>query len=450
VGSIAGNRETLDVGITSDQSSLRAHERATAATSGLAYHFLSVLEIFDCVNRVARFEGYALQMKGTGFRACGKSQHRSITERVRDSKRPNFKRLGATLVGNWNSMNSPPARLQPVSRDQSEALLTAVERRTTDPRAGIFGPASVSWKINRESAVFLGAGRAALLQLAHPWVAAALQQHSSVMSKPVARFHNTFRIVYTMIFGSLPQALTAARRLYKLHTSIQGELPESAGGWTRGAHYAANEIAALRWVFATLVESAEIASACALGPMEPAQREQYYADSKILAGLFGLPESALPGNWQAFAAYNQAMHASGELGVSSTARTMAHNLLSGAGSWIPVPRWYRALTTEWLPLRFRGEFELPLSEADQRAAEQARHRIPRIYRKLPPSIRFVGPWHQAQARLARRRPGPLTLLSNRFWIGQARLPFADANEGTKGKGQGTEGQVRPSIGDQGN
>jgi uncharacterized protein (DUF2236 family) len=340
-------------------------------------------------------------------------------------------------------MNAPPASLQPVSPDQSEALLAAVARQAADrdpdgSGAGIFGPGSVSWKVNRESAVFLGAGRAALLQLAHPWVATALQQHSNVMSRPIARFHNTFRIVYTMIFGSLDQALAAARHLYRLHTNIQGELPEPAGGWPRGAHYEANEIAALRWVFATLVESAEIACSFALGPMDPNERERYYADSKTLAGLFGLPESALPEDWQAFANYSRAMHASAELGVTPTARTMAHNLLSGAGSWIPIPGWYRALTAKWMPERFRYEFQLPFTRADRRAAETAQQRIPRIYRRLPPTIRFVGPWHQAQARLATRRAGPLTRLSNHFWIGQALMPFADTEEGS-GSQIGKEG-----------
>lgn len=319
-----------------------------------------------------------------------------------------------------------------VTRRESEALLAAVARKSADPRSGIFGPGSVSWKVNRESAVFLGAGRAALLQLAHPWVATALEQHSNVMSRPIARFHNTFRIVYTMIFGSLPQALAAARHLYNLHTTIQGELPEPAGGWPRGAHYEANEIAALRWVFATLVESAEIAHACALGPMSQAEREQYYADSKTLAGLFGLPNAALPADWHAFAAYNQAMHGSAELGVSPTARTMAHNLLSGAGSWVPIPRWYRALTAEWMPQRFRDEFGLTWTDAERVAAEGARRRIPGIYRKLPKSIRYVGPWHETQSRLAGRRAGPLARISNRFWIGQTLLPFGEAGENGPG------------------
>ncbi len=223
----------------------------------------------------------------------------------------------------WYECHARTFRIRLARPERSAAGRGRAPRQQTRAPASS-APAPVSWKINRESAVFLGAGRAALLQLAHPWVATALQQHSNVMSRPIARFHNTFRIVYTMIFGSLAQALAAARHLYNLHTTIQGELPESAGRWPHGAHYEANEIAALRWVFATLVESAEIACACALGPMPSAEREQYYADSKILAGLFGLPESALPANWQAFAAYNQAMHASGELGVSATARSMAH------------------------------------------------------------------------------------------------------------------------------
>ena len=101
-----------------------------------------------------------------------------------------------------------------MSKGDSEALIRAVERATSDPEAGIFGPRSMSWKINRESALFLGAGRAALLQLAHPWVATALEQHSNVMSRPIERFHNTFRIVFAMIFGSLDQAVAAARHLY--------------------------------------------------------------------------------------------------------------------------------------------------------------------------------------------------------------------------------------------
>lgn len=321
-------------------------------------------------------------------------------------------------------MTSGNENAQSVTRQDSELLLARISAQTADSNAGIFGPASLSWRINRESALFLGAGRAALLQLAHPWVTASLAEHSSVMDRPVERFHNTFRIVFTMIFGSLPQALAASRHLHSLHTRIQGEMPEDVAQWKRGSRYEANEIGALRWVFATLVESAVLAHNCALSTLSSSERDNYYAESKTLAGLFGLPVASLPENWEAFAAYNQNMHASGELGVSETARSMAHNLLRGAGSWVRPPFWYRALTIEGLPERFREEFDLRFGVREQRAATRARRLLPKIYRALPASIRFTGPWREAQARLSHRPAGPLTRWSNRFWIGRPLLPFA--------------------------
>jgi uncharacterized protein (DUF2236 family) len=315
-----------------------------------------------------------------------------------------------------------------VSRDDIEALLAAVAGRVADPAAGLFGPASVSWKINREAALFLGAGRAALLQLAHPWVAESLARHSTLMRRPIARFHGTFRIVFTMIFGSLDQALAAARHLYALHTRIRGTLPEDIAGYKRGSHYEANEISALRWVYATLVESAVVAYECVLPPLTAAERERYYAESKIMAALFGIPAAALPEDWDAFLVYNRQMHESNALGVSPGARRMAQGLLRGAGSWIHPPHWYRAVTAAWLPARFRDEFALELGKADQRAAERALHRLSGLYRRLPQPLRFAGPWQEAQARLARRPVGAAARWSNRFWIGQPLLPFRGAAE----------------------
>jgi uncharacterized protein (DUF2236 family) len=312
-----------------------------------------------------------------------------------------------------------------VSEHDSETLLAAVAAGAANPNAGIFGADSLSWKINRESALFLGAGRAALLQLAHPWVAAALAEHSTVINRPIARFHNTFRIVFSMIFGSLEQALAAARHLYALHAQIRGELPADVARWKRGSRYEANEIGALRWVYATLVESAVLAYDCVLPALTVAEREQYYAECITLAGLFGLPALALPESWEAFAMFNRQMHESDDLGVSDAARAMAHYLLRGAGSWLRPPHWYRTLTTEWLPERFRAEFRFDFGVAEQQSAAQARRFLPAIYRRLPSGIRFTGPWYEAQARLAGRRVGALTRWSNRFWIGQDLLPFAE-------------------------
>lgn len=316
-----------------------------------------------------------------------------------------------------------------VSAGSLEALLEAAVKAGVSSAAGLFGPDSMSWKINREAALFLGAGRAALLQLAHPWVAAALADHSTVMSRPIARFHSTFRIVFTMIFGSLDQALAAARHLYNFHTRIQGELREDVAAYRRGSHYEANRIGALRWVYATLVESAVLAHECAAGPLDAVERERYLAESRLLASLFGIPGSALPENWAAFAAYNAEMHASSLLGVGSEARAMAAGLLAGAGSWIHPPHWYRSLTAAWLPERLRAEFDLRFGPAERRAADAVMRRLPAIYRALPAAVRYTGPWHEARARLSGRRPGWTARWGNRFWVGQPLLPFgADARQ----------------------
>lgn len=316
----------------------------------------------------------------------------------------------------------------PVERAGIEQLWSKVATGVSQPNHGIFGPASISWKINRESALFLGAGRASLLQLAHPWVAAALDQHSNLRSDPLARFHNTFKVVFTAIFGTLPQALAASRSLYQLHTRIQGRLPAAAGAFPSGSHYQANEVDALRWVFATLVESAMVAYESVLPPLPSADKETYYGESKTLAMLFGIPPTALPPDWSAFERYNRDMLASQTLAVNPLSQQMAHRILHFRGSWIPVPHWYRALTAAWMPAPLREAFALGDRLPEQRAAATALRRLSAVYRRIPTALRYVGPYHEACARLQNRGIGPLARASNRFWMGQSRMLFRHQND----------------------
>jgi ER-bound oxygenase mpaB/B'/Rubber oxygenase, catalytic domain len=74
----------------------------------------------------------------------------------------------------------------------------------------------------------LSAGRALLLQLAHPWVAAAVVHHSDTFANPIGRFHRAFSTVFMMVFGTLDQSLEAARRLHPCHTAIGGTLLAAA------------------------------------------------------------------------------------------------------------------------------------------------------------------------------------------------------------------------------
>ena len=315
--------------------------------------------------------------------------------------------------------------LRAVSTDDLEALLAELRRSTPDPRVGIFGPGSMNWKVNRESALFFAAGRAALLQLAHPWVAAAIAQHSHTLRDPVRRFHNTFRLMFTMSFGSLDEAFTAARRLHRLHETIRGTLPLAAGRFSAGSPYQANEAEALTWVFATLIDSSLIAYDLALPPLSTPEREKFYAESRKSVALFGIPPDEMPPDLAAFERYMQMTLQSDVLGVSAKTRQLAQQLASGAGSSLPPPFWYRALTIHLLPRRFRDEFDFVYGERERAAAERALRWIRRVYPRLPSLARFVGPYREVQEILrGRKRPSVAVRLSNRLWVGQPALLMA--------------------------
>ncbi len=312
-----------------------------------------------------------------------------------------------------------------VSSEDSRGLLSSLESLPGAAGIGFFGPGSVTWRVNRESAVFLGAGRAALLQLAHPWVAVALAHHSNLLNDAIGRFHSTFRIIYTMLFGTRAQAIEASKRLYQRHTGIRGELPHAIGSYVQGEHYEANEIAALRWVYATLVESAILAYDFVLPALSPGQREQYYLESKRMAALFGIRAEDLPQDWAAFSRYTAEMFDSPQLGVDDNALALGRSVLSGAGTWFRPPHWYLSLTAFWMPPRLRTGFSLPFSTREQQAVDRVARWLPRLYPRIPEMLRFVGPFHEADARLRGHLPGALTRKSNRFWMGEPRLLYSE-------------------------
>jgi uncharacterized protein (DUF2236 family) len=306
-----------------------------------------------------------------------------------------------------------------VTEDDLERELAFVRSAAVGGAAGIFGPASVAWRVDKEAAIFLGAGRAMLLQLAHPWVAAAIAEHSRTLADPIGRFHRTFNIAFTMVFGTTSQAIAAARRLHHRHSAVGGTLSENSGAFAAGSKYRANDVAALRWVQATLTETALIAYELVHPPLSIEDRERYYAEARLSAALFGIPQHALQPNRAEFARYVDEMFASDILAVSGAAHRIATDLFSGAATGWRMPAWYRALTARLLPPRLRDEFALPYGPPEERSAERALTALRFFYPWTPARLRYVAPYHEALARLSgRARPDRLTRALNRLWIGK--------------------------------
>ena len=308
-----------------------------------------------------------------------------------------------------------------VSEADLESELAIIGKAGVDNRAGVFGPGSMMWRIDKEAAIFLGAGRALLLQLAHPWVAAAIAQHSRVLADPIGRFHGTFNLMFTMVFGTTEQALAAARRLHRRHAHIGGRLAEAAGPFTAGCRYRANDLAALRWVHATLIDTALVAYELVHPPLSAEDCERYWGEARLFAAFFGIPQDALPPSWGDFVCYNETMWRSDVLTVSDAGRKIAGAVPSDAGTRLLMPSWYRALTARLLPARLRDDFALPYDDVASRKTDRALDLLRRVYLWIPNRLRHVGPYQEARARLAGRRPGITTELVNRFWIGRKTM-----------------------------
>lgn len=316
----------------------------------------------------------------------------------------------------------PERPLHLVSAAELQALLRQLQSDTVRPAEGIFGLRSVSWRVNREAALFLAAGRAALLQLAHPWVAAAIAEHSRTLKDPSGRFHQTFRTMFTLIFAPLENAIETSQRLYRRHSTIRGTLPEANGRFAEATPYEANELSALRWVYATLVDSALVAYELVLPKLSAADTEQYFQESKRTAAMFGISRDSLPQNWQEFRLYFDSILLSDELGVSTTARYLAQQLQEGAGLRVRTPLWYHALTISLLPTRLQQEFHFSFGGRERRAVSRSLRLLRSVYPHLPATFRFVGPYNEALSRLnGKPRPHLFVRLSNRIWIGQPSL-----------------------------
>jgi uncharacterized protein (DUF2236 family) len=124
------------------------------------------------------------------------------------------------------------------------------------------------------------------------------------------------------------------------------------------------------WVHATLVDTALTAYQLVVSRVTKETRERYFADCRLIGALFGIPMEVQPPSWAGFQSYVETTIASDQLAVGATGREIATRVLSGAGR-VPVPRWYRDVTTALIPERLRAEFALPFGEEEARRAERA-------------------------------------------------------------------------------
>jgi uncharacterized protein (DUF2236 family) len=183
---------------------------------------------------------------------------------------------------------------------------------------GMFGPSSEAWQLDREAMLLLGIGpRALLLQLAHPAVAAGVDEHSNFREDPWRRLDGTVRSYERIIYGSTSAARGEIRRLNALHRGI------------RGAGYSARDPVLALWVHATLIDSTIVGNDLWLGPLSRARAARFYEETLPIARAFGVPDRMIPPDLDAFDAYvAERLAPGGGVVVGDTARELAHTILN--------------------------------------------------------------------------------------------------------------------------
>ncbi|MEX2406367.1 MAG: oxygenase MpaB family protein [Actinomycetota bacterium] len=245
--------------------------------------------------------------------------------------------------------------------------------RDGDP--GLFGPGSLAWRINAESVLLLGGGRALLMQVAHPLVAAGVADHSHFADDPFDRLWRTVDTTLTVVFGDTEQWRSAVDRVNGIHARVHGERD--------GAPYSALDPELLLWVHATLVDSSLAAYHAFVRPVPPEIRERYYLEMRRMGSAFGVPESLHPPTYADFRAYMVGTIAQLQIGEES--RRMARRVLSPPAPAVLFPAGTVSglLSVGLLPARIRWGLGLRWNRGTERAFVAAA-RIVRSTRPLLP------------------------------------------------------------------
>ncbi len=273
----------------------------------------------------------------------------------------------------------------------------------------------IAHRVNREAVVVLGWGRAILMQIAHPLVAAGVGAHSGFDAGALAyvqRMRRTIGAMLSLTFGTEAQVRRTAERINAIHRRVHGRLEHTVGRYPAGTPYDATDPALLAWVHATLIDSQLRTYALFVGPLTAAERDRYCAEAARLGPRLGVPAEALPDTAAALERYLRKMEREERLAVGEQARSLAAALLAPPGGWwfAPALRLGRLTTVGLLPTPLREAYGFQWRPRDARRLRSAgavlraaRRIVPPLLREWPAARGVPRRWPPHAA--ARRRSG---------------------------------------------
>ena len=257
---------------------------------------------------------------------------------------------------------------------------------------------SVSWRVNAEPFVFLGGGRALLLQVAHPKVAAGVEQHSSYVTDPWGRLFRTVDVMAKLAFGSPAVSRAQAELLARMHRSVVGATDD-------GQPYRAMDPDLLLWVWATLCDTALVVYERVRPPLSTRDRARYYEEWKLVAYACGVPPDGCPSTWDDFRSY-LACAVRDDLCVTASARSVAHATMAPPLPWPVGPaaaRQQQLVTAGLLPADVRAAYGFEWDRDHERELRRFLRAAATVGGVVPRPVRELG------MRYLVRRREPLDL-----------------------------------------
>ena len=265
---------------------------------------------------------------------------------------------------------------------------------------GLFGPDSVTWRVNREQALLLGGGCALLEQLAHPLVAAGVSDHSDFRDDPLKRLRRTLDATLAIVFGTSAEAEQAAAGIRAVHSRVKGTLRADTGRFPAGTRYTAEEPSLLAWVNATLFDTSIRTYELLFAPLSSDDLDRYYAESCRVARTLGVPDIQLPPTIAEFRLWWAEMLRGDDVAIGAEGRELAQAVLTPKIRFVPRPAFapLSLFTLGLLPESVRDRYGFRWSGAKERTFRASAAAVGAAAKALPSRVRLF-----PQARAAERR-----------------------------------------------
>ena len=265
----------------------------------------------------------------------------------------------------------------------------------------LFSPDRELWRVDREMALIMIGGRALLMQLAHPMVAAGVAQHSDFKADPLGRLQRTMGAMWSIGFDERSRAEAALQRVNQVHEGVSGVVPANEPEFGARAYFALDQDLLL-WVHATLIDSAMVGYQTFVAPLTTAAKSRYYDDSKQLAELFKIRREIVPLSLSDFEAYMHRMIAGGAITVGPTARMLARDVLYPR-PWLlrPAGPLFRLVTTGLLPDELQRGYGLVWNDGRARRLRLFARIVRGFLPLVPAQLRIVPNARHAERELRR-------------------------------------------------